>query len=79
MRKSVQSWTVRMKYTFAGGSTKLNMDLEISKDYLGSSVQLYLLAEIPQLSPSPSIWAHHLRGRYWSAEIDDISLLVTPW
>ncbi len=24
--------------------------------------------------PSPRIWAHHIRGRYWSAKIDDISL-----
>ncbi len=33
--------------------------------------QLYSLAETP---PSPSrIWAH-IRGRYWSAKVDDISL-----
>ncbi len=36
-------------------------------------VQLYSLAETPQLPPSPLIWAH-IRGRYWSAKIDDISL-----
>jgi hypothetical protein len=35
---------------------------------LGSCVQLYSLAEIPQLYPSPRIWAH-IRGRYWSAKI----------
>jgi hypothetical protein len=41
------------------------------KVYLGSCVQLYSLAETPQLPPSPRIWAH-IRGRYWSAKIDDI-------
>jgi hypothetical protein len=35
-------------------------------------VQLYVFAETPQLPPSPRIWAH-IRGRYWSAKIDDIS------
>ncbi len=33
--------------------------------------QLYSLAETPP--PPPRIWAH-IRGRYWSAKIDDISL-----
>ncbi len=28
-------------------------------------------------SPPPRIWAY-IRGRYWSAKIDDISLCVTP-
>jgi hypothetical protein len=32
--------------------------------------QLYSLAETP---PFPRIWAH-IRGRYWSAKIEDISL-----
>jgi hypothetical protein len=40
---------------------------------------LYSLAETPQAtthsSPSRRIWAH-IRGRYWSAQIDDISLLT---
>jgi hypothetical protein len=31
------------------------------------------LAETPQLPPPPRMWAH-IRGRYWSAKIDDISL-----
>jgi hypothetical protein len=44
-----------------------------SKVYLGSCVQLYSLAETPQLPPHPRVWAH-IRGRYWSAKIDDISL-----
>jgi hypothetical protein len=37
------------------------------------AVQLYLLAETTQLPHSPRIWAY-IRGRYWSAKIDDISL-----
>ncbi len=39
---------------------------------LGSCVQLYSLAKTPQLPPPPRIWAH-IRGRYWSAKIDDFS------
>ena len=34
---------------------------------------MYSLAETPQLPPSPRMWAH-IRGRYWSIKIDDISL-----
>jgi hypothetical protein len=47
--------------------------MELDQVYLGSCVQLYLMAETPQFPPSPRIWAH-IRGRYWSAKIDDISL-----
>jgi hypothetical protein len=36
-------------------------------------VQLYSFAETPQLPPSPRIWVQ-IRGRYWSAKIDDIFL-----
>ncbi len=35
--------------------------------------QLYSLSETPQPPPSARIWAH-IRGRYWSAKIDDICL-----
>ncbi len=42
---------------------------QISKVSLGSCVQLYSLAETPQLPPPPRIWAH-IRGRYWSAKIE---------
>jgi hypothetical protein len=42
--------------------------------------QLYSLAETLQLpSPPPPAFGLVLRGRYWSAKIDDISLHVTPW
>jgi hypothetical protein len=36
---------------------------------------LYSLAKTPNptFTPSPRIWAH-IRGRYWSAKMDDISL-----
>jgi hypothetical protein len=47
---------------------------QISKVYLGSCVQqLYSLAVTPQLPQSLCTWAH-IRGRYWSAKIDEISL-----
>ncbi len=46
-----------------------------SKVYLRTCVQLYSLAETPQLSPSSRIWAH-MRGRYWSAKINDISVVL---
>jgi hypothetical protein len=35
---------------------------------------LLCTAETLQLPPSPRIWAH-IRGRYWPAKIDDISML----
>jgi hypothetical protein len=56
--------------------TRLNMELDL-QSLLGSCVQLYSLAETPQLPPSPRIWAHIL-GRYWSAKVDAIHC-VTPW
>jgi hypothetical protein len=53
---------------------RLNMELDLQ-----SLFGLYSLAETPQLPPkdtpplSPRIWAH-IRGRYRSAKIDDVSL-----
>ncbi len=52
-------------------SHRLNIWRKISKVYLGSCAQLYSWAETPH--PPPRIWAH-IRRRYWSAKIDDISL-----
>jgi hypothetical protein len=46
---------------------RLNMELDLQ-----SLFGLHTLAETPQ-SPPPRIWAH-IRGHYWSAKIDDISL-----
>jgi hypothetical protein len=55
---------------------RLNMEVGL-QSLLGLHVtwcaQLYSLAETPQLPPSPP-FGLVLRGRYWSAEIDDISL-----
>jgi hypothetical protein len=53
----------------------MELDLQV---YLGSSVQLYSLAETPATPPILRylVWAH-IRGRYWSANINaiyDISL-----
>jgi hypothetical protein len=39
---------------------------------LASYAQMYSLADIPQTSSLPRIWAH-IQGRFWSA-IDNISL-----
>ncbi len=53
---------------------RLNMELDLQKFIWAPCAQLYSSAETPQLPPpSPRIWAH-IRGRYWSAKIDDISL-----
>ncbi len=51
-------------------SHRLHMELDLQKK--GSCVQLYSLVENPQLPP-PRTWAH-IRGRYWTAKIEDISL-----
>jgi hypothetical protein len=51
-----------------------NMELDL-KSLFGLHVHSctwYSLAETPQ-HPPPRIWAH-IRGRYWSAKVDDISL-----
>jgi hypothetical protein len=49
------------------------MELDFQR-FLGLHVaQLYSLAETQQLHPSLHIEAQ-IRGRYWSAKIDDISL-----
>jgi hypothetical protein len=52
---------------------RLNMELDIQKFIWALCAQLYSLAETPQLLLYPSIGAL-IRGRYWSAKIDDISL-----
>jgi hypothetical protein len=46
---------------------RLNMEL------VGSCVQLHSLAGTHATPPPPRIWVH-IRGRYWSVKIDDISL-----
>jgi hypothetical protein len=46
--------------------------MEVNLQSFFWAVQLHSLAETPQLPPSPRIWAH-IRGRYWSAKIDEIS------
>jgi hypothetical protein len=50
----------------------LNMELDL-QSLLDSCVQLYPLAETPQLPPSPAF--EYTRALwYWSAKIDDSSL-----
>jgi hypothetical protein len=48
---------------------RLNMELDPQRLFGILCVHLYSLAN----TPLPRIWAH-IRGRYWSAKIDDISL-----
>jgi hypothetical protein len=53
----------------------LNMELDLQNLFWLRVLYrgLYSMAETPQLPPSPHIWTH-IRGRYWSAKIDDIYL-----
>jgi hypothetical protein len=51
---------------------RLNLRLDLQSLFGLHVVQLYSVAE----TPPPRIWAH-IRGRQWSAKIDDISLLNT--
>jgi hypothetical protein len=61
---------VNFKYAKAKDRNhRLNMELDLQS----SCVQLYSMAETPQLPPSSRIWAH-IQGRYWSAKMDHISL-----
>jgi hypothetical protein len=41
--------------------------------FLGVMCTAVLVGQDPSTLPLPRIWAH-IRGRYWSAKIDDISL-----
>ncbi len=55
---------------------RLNMALDLQSLFglhITWCTQLYSLAETPQLLPSLRIWTR-IRGRYWSAKTDDISL-----
>jgi hypothetical protein len=51
---------------------RLNMELDL-QSLFGLHVNSCTHWLRPRNSPSPRIWAH-LRGSYWSAKIDDISL-----
>jgi hypothetical protein len=59
----------------------LNMEVDL-QSLFGLHVtlceQLYSLSETPQLPPPPA-FGLLLRGRYWSAKIDDISLSPPGW
>ncbi len=55
---------------------RLNMEVDLQSLFglhIPWCAQLYSLAETPQLPSSPRIRTR-IRGRYWSAKIDDISL-----
>jgi hypothetical protein len=60
-----------------GGIHRLTMELDLQSFYMGSMCTAVPVlnvqkAETPK-PPHPRIWAH-IRGRYWSAKIDNISL-----
>ncbi len=64
----------KLLFTECTGRTHwLNMELDL-QSFFGLHVQscMYSVAKTPQC-PFPRIWAH-VRGRYCSAKIDDISL-----
>jgi hypothetical protein len=52
---------------------RLNMELDLQSLFGLMCTAVYSLAETPQLLQSPRIWAY-IRGRYWSAKIEDVSL-----
>ncbi len=57
-------------------SHRLNMDVDLQNLFglhVTCCAQLHSLAVTPQLPPPPS-FGPVLRGRYWSAKIDDIFL-----
>jgi hypothetical protein len=75
MRSALHTHNFYLKKSFSNLAlhNRLNMELDLTSLFALLYVQLYSLAETPQPLPSPRIWAH-IRGRYWSAKIDDISL-----
>ncbi len=75
-RKDFLSTDTHQRLTCKGRYHKLNMNVDL-QSLVGLHVtwcaQLYSLAETPQPPQSPRIWTR-IRGRYWSAKTDDISL-----
>jgi hypothetical protein len=76
----MRTFTYRSTFLY-GLDHKLNMEVDIQRlfgPHVTWCAQLYSLAETPQTPPpsppqSPCIGTR-IRGRYWSAKIDDISL-----
>ncbi len=56
---------------------RLNMESDLQSLFAGSMCIAVLIGWDPVNPPPPRIWAH-IRGRYWSAKIDDISFWP-PW
>ncbi len=68
---SLKVWTPNSHFSLVHHHHKLNMDLKL-QSLCGLHVHCRTHWLRPR-TPPPSIWAH-IRGRYWSAKIDDISL-----
>ncbi len=67
-------WPGGFLLLFEGFYHRFNVELDLqSKGLLGLHVHSCTLAETPQPPPLLRIWTH-IRGRYWSAKIDDLSL-----
>jgi hypothetical protein len=65
-----------MYFIQIGDKHRLSMEIDLQSLFglhVTSCTQLYSLAKSPELPFSPRIWTR-IRGRYWSAKIDDISL-----
>jgi hypothetical protein len=64
------------KYFFLTVHHRLNMEIDLQSLYglhVHSCTHWLRPRNPPYPPPPPGIWAH-IRGRYWSAKIDDISL-----
>ncbi len=79
MEKVLRAWNCSMQIAFLSmeWNHRLNMELDLQSLFwpLCTAVPHWQRPRnrSPQPLPPPRIWAQ-IRGRYWSAKIDDISL-----
>jgi hypothetical protein len=62
--------------TVVGSNHRLNIELDL-QSLLGLHVHSCTHCLRPPASPTPSHLGSYIRGRYWSAKIDDISLVTS--
>ncbi len=76
-QRLMKMWTVKQKAVICSHyflSPFFCLPRQVEYGIWAPCAQLYSLAETPKTHlPSPGIWAY-IRGRYWSAKRDDISL-----